>query len=163
MAKSKKKSKSFLPKKIGGVKVPKSVRKGRFGELLASKTGQTLIAEALLAGGAVAAGLKAKDSPKVRHAVHDAKDKVVHAGEDAGHDLHSAGGSLAYALSEAARSFADALRRHDGNGHEARSFAAEDEAEAAWQPYGGEPDATAAPPGEPPRKKQPKAYEAGPL
>ncbi|THD75131.1 MAG: hypothetical protein E7812_17835 [Phenylobacterium sp.] len=42
-----KKIKSFLPKKIAGVKVPKSVRRGRFGELLASPTGQALIAEAV--------------------------------------------------------------------------------------------------------------------
>ena len=42
-----KKARSFLPKKIAGVKVPKSVRKGRFGELLASPTGQALIAEAV--------------------------------------------------------------------------------------------------------------------
>jgi hypothetical protein len=163
MAKSKKKSKSFLPKKIGGVRVPKSVRKGRFGELLASRRGQALIAEALLGAGAVAAGLKAKDEPKVRHAVHDAKAKLAHAGDGAGRDLHLAGGGLAYALGEAARSFAEALRRHDGGqgagGQEPRSFAGA-EAEAAWQPYGGEP-ATAAE--ETSDKKQSTAYEAGPL
>jgi len=160
MAKSKKKSKSFLPKKIGGVKVPRSVRKGRFGELLASKTGQALIAEAMLGAGAVAAGLKAKDSPKVRHAVHDAKEKLAHAGDGAGRDLHLAGGGLAYALGEAAKSFAEALRRHEA-GHEPRSFARADEAEAAWQPYGGEPQAAGAQ--EAPDKKQSTAYEAGPL
>ena len=39
--------KSFLPKKIAGVKVPKKARKGRFGELLASPSGQAAIAEAV--------------------------------------------------------------------------------------------------------------------
>lgn len=42
-----KKNKSFLPKRIAGVKVPKSVRKGRFGELMASPAGLAAIAEAL--------------------------------------------------------------------------------------------------------------------
>src|SRR5688500_757547 len=94
MAKSKKKAKSFLPKKIGGVKVPKSVRRGRFGELLASRTGQALIAEAVLGAGAIAAGLKAKDNPKVRELAHDAKEiahdakeKLTHTGDDARHEM----------------------------------------------------------------------------
>jgi hypothetical protein len=41
-----KKSRSFLPKRIAGVKVPKKARKGRFGELLVSPSGQAAIAEA---------------------------------------------------------------------------------------------------------------------
>lgn len=44
-----KKNKSFLPKKIAGVKVPKSVRRGPLGELIASPTGPALIAEAVMA------------------------------------------------------------------------------------------------------------------
>jgi len=45
---AKKKRKALLPKRIAGVKVPKSARKGRFGELLASRTGQALLADALI-------------------------------------------------------------------------------------------------------------------
>ena len=54
MAKSKKKSKSVIPKRIAGVKVPKKARKGRFGELLASRTGQAMIARAILVAGEAA-------------------------------------------------------------------------------------------------------------
>src|SRR5262245_2250095 len=91
MAKRRKSSKGLIPKRIAGVRVPKSVRKGRFGELLASRTGQALIAQAILGAGAVAAGLKAKDSPKVRNAAAEARDRVVEAGRDAG---KSTGGDL---------------------------------------------------------------------
>lgn len=52
MAKAKKKDKpvDLLPKRIAGVKVPKKVRRGRFGQLLASPSGQKLILDALNAG-----------------------------------------------------------------------------------------------------------------
>jgi len=39
---------SYLPKKIAGVKVPKSVRKGPLGELIASPAGPALLAEAVM-------------------------------------------------------------------------------------------------------------------
>jgi hypothetical protein len=39
---------SFLPKRIAGVKVPKSVRKGPLGELIASAEGPGLLAEAVM-------------------------------------------------------------------------------------------------------------------
>jgi hypothetical protein len=44
-----KKNQNFLPKRIAGVKVPKSVRKGPLGELIASPAGPALIAEAVMA------------------------------------------------------------------------------------------------------------------
>lgn len=47
-----KKTRSYLPKRIAGVKVPKSVRKGRLGELLASPEGPALLADALRGFGA---------------------------------------------------------------------------------------------------------------
>jgi hypothetical protein len=158
MGKKRKRSKGIIPKRIAGVKVPKAVRKGRFGELLASKTGQALIAHAILGAGAVAAGLKAKDSPKVRDAAHDAKHTVGDAAANAGGAAGDVSATLAFALGEAARSFADALRHRGG---EPRSFAPEDQADAAalaWTPYG-------APESEVPsetRKKQPRAHEAHP-
>ncbi|MDB5442088.1 MAG: hypothetical protein JWP86_2625 [Phenylobacterium sp.] len=43
-----KKNKGFLPKRIAGVKVPKSVRNGPLGELIASSAGPALIAEAVM-------------------------------------------------------------------------------------------------------------------
>ncbi|HEV2532897.1 hypothetical protein [Phenylobacterium sp.] len=43
-----KKTQTYLPKRIAGVKVPKSVRKGPLGELIASPTGPALLAEAVM-------------------------------------------------------------------------------------------------------------------
>ena len=170
MAKTKTKSKArkTLPKRIAGVKVPKAVRKSRFGELLASRAGQALIAEALLAAGAVAAGKKASRNPRVRDAAHEAKEMAVHAGHDVRHDMADAGATLAYALGEAARAFAEALRRDDGVAAEPRSFAPDDGGEdVAWTPDYGAPEAATEParsssPGKGARKKQPTANDAGP-
>jgi hypothetical protein len=118
-----KKSKRLLPKRIAGVKVPKKVRKGQVGEVLASKTGQALIAEAVMAVGALAAA-KAKDSPKVRGALASAKDKVLKARDHAGHDVGATRATLTYALGEAVRSFSDALRdRSDGRAPSSRTAA----------------------------------------
>jgi hypothetical protein len=154
---SKRSKKAFLPKKIAGVKVPKNVRKGRFGEMLASPTGQKLIAQAIMAAGAIAAGKKAADSSKVREAANDVKQKVADKGGDAVQQTGDAGGALAYALTEAARTFADALKR--GGAPETRSFAQASEglgpAEVpAFDTAGPEADDA---------KKQSSAYEAGPL
>jgi hypothetical protein len=123
-----KKRKSFLPKSIAGVKVPKKVRKGQFGELLASPTGQKLIAQALLAGGAIVAGKKAADSDKARAAVRGATDKVAaKVADTAGAAMPALdAGALSYAFSEAARAFAQAL--HRGDSAEARAF------ERSWSP-----------------------------
>lgn len=153
MAKSGKKSKGLIPKRIAGVKVPRKVRKGRFGELLASKTGQAVIAQAILGAGAVAAGLKAKDDPKVRRAARKAGHGVSETAQGATQATAEAGSTLAYALGEAARTFAEALRHG-----ESRSFARSDDAETAWTPDYGAPDVMEASP----RRKQPEAQEAGP-
>ena len=101
------KSKTLLPKRIGKVKVAKSVRKGALADLLASKAGQALIAEAVLAVGAMAgaqiAKKELKKSRKVQGAVAAAKSKGREAGE--------AAATLTYALGEAVRSFSEALHR----------------------------------------------------
>jgi hypothetical protein len=100
------KSKSLLPKRIGKVKVGKSVRKGALADVLTSKAGQALIAEAVLAVGAIA-GAKLQKSPKVRSAVASARVKGAKAGREAG----AATATLTYALGEAVRSFSEALHR----------------------------------------------------
>jgi hypothetical protein len=100
------KSKSLLPKRIGKVKVGKSVRKGVLADVLTSKAGQALIAEAVLAVGAIA-GAKLKKSPKVQGAVATPRVKGAKAGRDAG----AATATLTYALGEAVRSFSEALHR----------------------------------------------------
>lgn len=162
MSKSKKKAAkggSALPKRIAGVKVPKAVRRGRFADLLASRQGQALIAEAILGAGAIAAGLKAKDDPKVRRVAKNAKDSVVHAGDETAAGVGTASATLAYALAEGARAFAEALRH--GGSAEPRSFTADAEAEA-WTPDYGAPEAETSS-GKASRKKQPTAQDVSPL
>ena len=148
MAKSRKKSKGLIPKRIAGVKVPKKVRKGRFGDLLASKTGQAVIAQAILGAGAVAAGLKAKDDPTVRRMAREVGHGVADTTRDATHATAEAGSTLAYALGEAARTFAEALRG------ETRSFSRTDDAETVWAPDYGAPDPDER---EPAARKKPQA------
>lgn len=109
MAKRKKR-KALLPKRIAGVKVPKSVRKGRLGELLASRTGQTLLAQAVVAAGAIGATKNAGDA---------AVDKLSGAKDlgqrlKGGKDAAAAGGILAVALGEAARAFVRSLNQRGG-------------------------------------------------
>ena len=133
MSKKSKSSKGVIPKRIAGVKVPKAVRKGRFGELLASRTGQAVIAQAILGAGAVAAGMKAKDSAKVQAAARKTKHTVADKAEAVADETGAS--TLAYALGEAARSFADAMRR-GGTPHRET---AEDEA-TRWTPDYGAPE-----------------------
>jgi len=57
-----KKSKSRLPKKIAGMKIPKSVRKGPVAQFLYSTGGQVAIAEALVIAAGVFAGRQNPDS-----------------------------------------------------------------------------------------------------
>lgn len=162
MSKSKKKAKakSLLPKRVAGVKVPKAVRRSRFGQMLASPAGQALLTDLAVGAGALAVA-KGKDNPRVRHFAHDAKDKVVHTGEDATHGAHVSGETVAYALREAARAFSEAM--HRGAPHEPRSFAADAEAET-WTPdYGAPEPAAAADQGKASRKKQPTAQDVSPL
>jgi hypothetical protein len=157
MSKKRKKAKGLIPKKIAGVKVPKAVRQGRFGELLASKAGQALIAQAVLGAGAVAAGVKAKDDPKVRQAAHDTKHKLKDLGADATQGAGLATSTIAYALGEAARSFADAIRHG-----ERRASGPDDDADTAWTPDYGAPEASSAGANGDSRKKQSKAQGAAP-
>jgi hypothetical protein len=150
------KKKNALPKRIGGVKVPKSVRKGRLGALLSSRRGQALIAEAVLAAGALATAKKVKDSPKARATLDEAGHRIKQAGADAGAGAGAAGGALAYALGEAARSFAEAMNRHGRHDRDEGSISRAG-GEDAWTPDYGAPET-----GGDAKKKQ-TSYEAGPL
>ena len=139
-----KKSKKALPKTIAGVKVPKSIRKGRFGEFLTSPAGQKLVAEAIVAVGAVASARKAAKSDTAKGLAGAAKDKVADL-KDSAKSLKAdaktsdASGVIAYAVGEAVRSFTDAIRSRDGEARDAEDHGAEDS------------------------KKKPISYEAGPL
>jgi hypothetical protein len=138
------KKNKFLPKRVGGVKVPKRIRKSGMGQFLASPAGQALIAQAVVAAGAVAGAKKVKDSPKAREALADIGHDLKHAGADVGGEANSATATLAYALGEAARSFTDALH-HNGERHDG----------PAWAPSN-----PAAPPA---GKKKPEVHQPQPL
>ena len=99
---AKKWKKRTLPKRIAGVKVPKSLRKG-VGKLMATQTGRTIAAEALTAAAAVLAANLA--SGKGRRALSRIAEADVPGG------AISAGSALQYALGEGVRSFSEALQR----------------------------------------------------
>jgi hypothetical protein len=99
-----------LPKKIAGVKIPKTVRRGAIGDFLASKAGQKLVAEAVTAAvAALVVKKQAEPGSATRKTARKAKDKVDEAAERAPAEGVGAG-SLAFAFSEAGRAFHDALR-----------------------------------------------------
>jgi hypothetical protein len=123
VAMAKKKRKSVLPKRIAGVKVPKAVRKGRFGELLASRMGQALLAEAIMAAGAVMAkngGDKADDKASVGPQLGESvAADAFRRWQTQGKPADAARATVAYALGEAARTFVRTLneaRDHDRGG-----------------------------------------------
>ncbi len=110
-----KKPKSLLPKRIGNVKIGKSVRKGALADILASRAGQALIAEAILAAGAVAGAgiIRANDARKARKAGKADRASPLAApratASKASDEASAAADTLTYALGEAVRSFSAAL------------------------------------------------------
>ena len=143
MAKKKKTSK--FPKRIAGVKVPKPLRRS-LNDVLASKLGRDIVADALVAAGAALLGSQtSRGSPTRRflrdHGPHHLADDA----RDVGGGLNSSRQAFAYALGEASRTFAEALHRGK----------AEADARAAWPPAAeAEEDA--------PRKKPGAGREASP-
>jgi hypothetical protein len=119
------KNKKSLPKRIGGVKVPKAVRKGGMAKVLKSKAGQALIAEAVMAVAAIATAKKASENPKARRLTHNAAEAVREKGGRGKAEASAASGMLVFALGEAVRSFSAALR----NGGTRPS-----DTETAWRP-----------------------------
>jgi hypothetical protein len=104
-----KKLKIKLPKRVAGVKIPKSVRKGPVGQFLNSGAGQILIAEALVAAaGTLAVSRSDADSgtgDAVRHPI-DTTRRVGSRTASAGADQAA---RMSYALREAARAFREAM------------------------------------------------------
>jgi hypothetical protein len=110
-----KRSKAKLPKRIAGVKIPKSVRKGPVADFLYSPGGQVAIAEALV----IAAGVFASSS--------DPNSRTGKLLRTPGETLREAGRStvrakdavsrgsrkLSYAFTEAIKSFRSALQDED--------------------------------------------------
>jgi hypothetical protein len=99
------KTKTLLPKRIGKVKVAKSVRKGALADLLTSKAGQALIAEAVLAVGPWPAPRSRRElkSRKVQGAVARPRPRAAKPAKRPPPSPN--------ALGEAVRSFSEALHR----------------------------------------------------
>ena len=108
MAKSSK-SKIKVPKRVAGVKIPKTVRKGPVMDFVNSSAGRLLIAEALGAALAVFA-YKNSDSETGR--------RIKEGTRDAEAALKRNTARLSFAFSEAVRVFRESLARRDvpGNG-----------------------------------------------
>lgn len=117
---AKKKSKSSLPKRVAGVKIPKAVRNGQLAALLASPKGQEILIGSLVALSGAFAGKKVADEGGPKKAGR--KMKALGLAGAAG--AAGAGTTLSFALGEAARSFLDALH----HGPEAKTWTPDAEA-----------------------------------
>ena len=115
---ARKRRKQAIPKRLGGVKIPKPVRRG-LRQFIDSQSGRALAVEAIGALGAAFAASQAKRGSLARSRLADA-------------DLSGAAGSTSaavkFAMGEAIRSFSENLKRGK----------AEADARAAW-PEGSEP------------------------
>jgi hypothetical protein len=116
MKKSRKTLNVKVPKRIAGVKIPKTVRKGPVIDFLNSSGGQVLIAEALLlAAGSSAAKRVDPDSPVgefIHHPVDKAKEAAFSgkaAARRAGNGTAEVSKRLAHAFEEGIRAFRAAL------------------------------------------------------
>jgi hypothetical protein len=105
-----------VPKRIAGVKIPKTVRKGPIVDFLNSSGGQVLIAEALLLAARSFAGKRVDpDSPVgefINHPVEKAKEAALSgkaAAQRAGNGASEASAKLAHAFEEGMRAFRAAL------------------------------------------------------
>lgn len=98
--------KSKGPKKIAGVKVPKTVRKSAITTLFESELGRQILADALIAAAGAAAAALVKNRPSAQQVAH-AGGAVVDAGADAAaatrDTVHSAAGGVAHLVTEAAQ------------------------------------------------------------
>jgi len=113
---TKKTKKSLLPKRIGGVKVPKALRKGRAGQFLTSPAGMALLAEGLAMAGAFRAVKKADGASEIgrlrdhpRAEFKRLKGKAGDAGGDSAEALRGAFAAASTAFAEALRGRAAAL------------------------------------------------------
>jgi hypothetical protein len=118
-----KKSKTKLPKRIGGVKIPKALRTGTVAAVLASPLGQNLIAEVIYHAGAALAG----DSKGAKKTLKRVRRGALNAGEETA-DLAQDGAALiAYAFREGAERFVAAIREVSGGAKDLGASAVNDD------------------------------------
>jgi hypothetical protein len=98
-----------LPKRIAGIKIPKTIRKGPVGDFMRSRAGQLVIAEALVAAAGVFTVRKADENLDAAQAAKhpgDSARRIVQSLTDSGADQTQ---RLTFALKEAARAFKAAM------------------------------------------------------
>jgi hypothetical protein len=104
-----KKLKLKLPKRVAGVKIPKSVRKGPIGQFVNSGAGQIVIAQALMAAAGALAVSRTEPDSRIGTMVHHPIDTARRAGRRAARMSAEQAAKLSYALREAAQAFRDAM------------------------------------------------------
>jgi hypothetical protein len=107
-----KKSGIKIPKRIAGVKIPRSIRKGPIGDFLSSSGGQVVLAEALLALGAIYAARRIDpNSPTgelLQHPIDGVRSRLSGNGLGYGR-LATAGERLGRAFHAGVQAFRDEL------------------------------------------------------
>lgn len=99
-----------VPKRIAGVKLPKTLRRG-LRDLAASQNGRTVLVEALAAAAAALAASQAQPGSATRKAAAKKAPKVGAATAELRNRAMDARAATVAALEDAARSFTDTLRR----------------------------------------------------
>jgi hypothetical protein len=99
------KTKLKLPKRIAGVKIPKSVRKGPVGQFLNSSAGQLLVAEALIAAGGAFVARHSDGAEGMTRLGRSDSDRS----DNARQILERGSARLSFAFGEAMRAFREAL------------------------------------------------------
>jgi hypothetical protein len=109
MAKSKKK-KAILPKRIAGVKVPKTLRRGRAAKFLSSPVGIALLSDALVTAGAMLTKKEARPGSATRQFADHPLASLADLGAGAKLKGEHSAEALRGAFTAASVAFADALR-----------------------------------------------------
>lgn len=107
MAKKSKKAK--LPKRIGGIKLSKSLRRGPLAEMLASPVGQNVVGEIIYHAGA--AFVDARTDGSFKRSAAQASRRTARAGMSAAHAGYDGAGLFMGAFREGADAFIAALKR----------------------------------------------------
>ena len=138
---AKKRKKSAIPKRIGGVKIPKPLRRS-VRQFVNTQSGKAIAAEVLAAVGAAFAASHAKRGSPVRQGLVEGRDHL--ADLDLGGAAASSASAVRYALGEATRTFREALQQGKAEADAREAWPEAKEQPPAKKPSGG-PAANQAP------------------
>lgn len=98
-----------LPKRVGGVKIPKVIRKGPLGEFLNSHAGRLILGEALVAAAAIFTATKTDDDSAVAEGLRHPVDGARRLGNAMALSSADHSERLGHACREAGRTFRETL------------------------------------------------------